>query len=323
MLDVVIVLIILFYAYEGYVFGFVRALVDLLSFIASFILALKFYTVVGSFLFSIFTIPIGFANAAGFFIVALVSEVALSLLFRRLVRYLPHPLPGSQNAKVMTTLNRYAGVIPGVLSAFIILSFIFSIILAFPSSPFLKNLITGSRAGAYLVKNTATFERAINSVFGDALHESLTFLTIKPESTETVDLRFTVTDGRVDAQAEQAMFRLVNQERAKAGVHPLIFDDKLRDVGRYYSEDMFKRGYFSHTDPEGRDPFDRMEEFGISFLNAGENLALAPSVELAMQGLMNSPGHRENILSEKFGKIGIGVIDGGIYGKMFTQQFTD
>jgi len=42
-----------------------------------------------------------------------------------------------------------------------------------------------------------------------------------------------------------------------------------------------------------------------------------------MQGLMNSPGHRANILNPNFHKIGIGVIDGGIYGKMYTQEFTN
>lgn len=55
----------------------------------------------------------------------------------------------------------------------------------------------------------------------------------------------------------------------------------------------------------------------------GENLALSPNVTLAMQGLMGSKGHRANILSTNFGKIGMGVIDGGIIGEVFCQEFTD
>ena len=66
-----------------------------------------------------------------------------------------------------------------------------------------------------------------------------------------------------------------------------------------------------------------MNKANIEFTYAGENLALAPSTPLAMQGLMNSPGHRANILNPNFKKIGIGVIDGGIYGKMYSQEFTD
>jgi uncharacterized protein YkwD len=98
---------------------------------------------------------------------------------------------------------------------------------------------------------------------------------------------------------------------------------KLRKLARDYAKDMLKKGYFSHYDIEGKSPFDRMDDYGIERRYAGENLAFAPSTELAMQGLMNSPGHRENILNPNFSKIGIGVMDGGVYGKMFTQEFTD
>ena len=86
---------------------------------------------------------------------------------------------------------------------------------------------------------------------------------------------------------------------------------------------MFARGYFSHYTPEGLTPFDRMAQGDAYFTYAGENLALAPNVTIAMQGLMQSLGHRANILSANFGKIGVGVIDGGIYGQMFCQEFTD
>ncbi|MBA3723897.1 MAG: hypothetical protein H0W89_03300 [Candidatus Levybacteria bacterium] len=119
------------------------------------------------------------------------------------------------------------------------------------------------------------------------------------------------------------MFRLVNTERAKAGLNLVSFDNSLRDVAREHSDDMFSRGYFSHQSLEGLSPFDRMEDAGIDFAYAGENLALAPSTPLAMQGLMNSRGHRDNILSPNFNKIGIGVIDGGIYGKMYSQEFSN
>ena len=155
------------------------------------------------------------------------------------------------------------------------------------------------------------------------LNETLNFLTVEPKSDETIQLHYKLTNGTVDAKAEQQMFQLVNQQRVSAGLDPLIFDDSLRDVARAHSNDMFKRGYFSHYTPEGLSPFDRMQKAGINYQYAGENLALAPSTALAMQGLMNSPGHRANILSPNFHKVGIGVIDGGIYGEMYTQDFTN
>ena len=86
---------------------------------------------------------------------------------------------------------------------------------------------------------------------------------------------------------------------------------------------MLQRGYFSHYNPENKSPFDRMESYGINYGFAGENLALAPSASLAHQGLMNSQGHRANILSPNYKKVGIGIVDGGVYGKMVAQEFSD
>jgi uncharacterized protein YkwD len=75
---------------------------------------------------------------------------------------------------------------------------------------------------------------------------------------------------------------------------------------------MFARGYFAHETPEGRSPFDRMSADGVKFMTAGENLALAPTLQVAHNGLMKSPGHRANILAKDFGRVGIGILDGGI-----------
>ena len=84
---------------------------------------------------------------------------------------------------------------------------------------------------------------------------------------------------------------------------------------------MFARVYFAQVTPKGGDLFDRMREASISFLTAGENLALAPTKQIAHTGLMRSPGHRANILQRDFGRVGIGIMDGGIHGLMVTQDF--
>jgi uncharacterized protein YkwD len=119
------------------------------------------------------------------------------------------------------------------------------------------------------------------------------------------------------------MLVLINQERAKAGLAALAWDEDLAKVARAHSTDMFARGYFAHKNPDGLSPFDRMANAGITFKAAGENLAYAATVELAHGGLMRSPGHRANILEKDFGRVGIGIIDAGPYGKMFTQSFRD
>jgi uncharacterized protein YkwD len=64
-----------------------------------------------------------------------------------------------------------------------------------------------------------------------------------------------------------------------------------------------------------------MRDADIHFLTAGENLALAKTLNIAHTGLMNSSGHRANILNKSFGRVGIGIIDGGLYGLMISQEF--
>jgi len=122
-------------------------------------------------------------------------------------------------------------------------------------------------------------------------------------------------------QDEQTMFNLVNQERAKAGVAPLKIDLQLVKLARMKSQDMVDKGYFSHTSPTYGSPFDMMKAYGVSYSYAGENIAGASSVQAAHTNLMNSPSHRENILNPHYTRIGIGIISGSPYGKIFTQMF--
>jgi uncharacterized protein YkwD len=84
---------------------------------------------------------------------------------------------------------------------------------------------------------------------------------------------------------------------------------------------MFKLKYFSHESPNAGSAFDRLKAAGIGYSRAGENLAYAQSVAVAHRALMDSPGHRENILHPEFTRIGIGVINAGAYGRMVTQLF--
>lgn len=322
-LDFIILTIIVFYAYEGYMVGFLHAFLDLSSFVLSFFIALTFYAGGGEFVMRQFGIPPGLSNALAFLVLALVSEIVMSILLRKVASFIPPFSEKNPLHRVTQRLNHPLGLLPGLASAVIILSFLLTVIIALPSSPLLKELVTGSRLGGTFVASTSLFEHRLNDIFGGAIQETLNVLTVKPESDATVDLRFTVANPGVDPEAEQLMLELLNLERRKAGLEPLVMDEGLRELARDYSRDMFQRGYFSHYNPEGQSPFDRMEMYGISYLYAGENLALAPSVELAHQGLMNSPGHRANILSPNFKKIGIGVMNGGIYGKMFSQEFTD
>ncbi len=321
-IDILILIILVFYAVEGYSLGFLLATIDFISFALSFILGITFYGRVASVLMSTVKMMQGFANAIGFFVAAAFFEIILNLVLKLLTAGIPFLAKGPQTAKMRRT-NQLLGIIPGILSGLVLTSFILSLIIALPFSVFLKHSVSNSKIGNVLVENTQVFSKNWNDIFGGAVNDTLSFFTIEPQSNQMVDLHFTVSDPSVDTQAEQEMLTMVNNERTSRGIDPLTPSSALTAVARAHCTDMFKRGYFSHYTPEGTSPFDRMLAAGISFNYAGENLALAPNVSLAMNGLMQSPGHRANILSTNFKKVGIGVLDGGVYGQMYCQEFTD
>ena len=118
---------------------------------------------------------------------------------------------------------------------------------------------------------------------------------------------------------EQEVIHLVNVERAKAGLKALTEDWELSRVARYKSQDMHDLRYFSHTSPTYGSPFDMMKAFGIRYRTAGENIAMGYRTPAAVvQGWMNSPGHRANILNASYTKIGVGYVASGNY---WTQHF--
>lgn len=115
---------------------------------------------------------------------------------------------------------------------------------------------------------------------------------------------------------------LVNAERAKAGLRPLVADFELTKVARLKCQDMRDQDYFDHISPTYGSPFDMMDQFGISYRLAGENIAAGQRTPAeTMDGWMNSPGHKANILKPEFTHIGVGYLTGGEYKTYWTQMF--
>ena len=122
---------------------------------------------------------------------------------------------------------------------------------------------------------------------------------------------------------ENKMLHLINQERKSQGLKPLDIDKKLTKIARLKAEDMKVNDYFEHYSPTYGSPFDMMQARNINYLLAGENIASAPTVEKGFQELMNSPDHKANILEARYDQVGIGIIEGGKYGLIMVQIFTD
>ncbi|MDT0482073.1 MULTISPECIES: CAP domain-containing protein [Streptomyces] len=115
---------------------------------------------------------------------------------------------------------------------------------------------------------------------------------------------------------------LTNRERARAGLPPLGVDPVLVRAAQAYSTDMAVRAFYSHTSPEGTQPWDRAAAAGSTRRSIGENIACGQrSAAEVVEGWMNSPGHRANILKPGFTHIGIGFAGGGPAGTYWTQLF--
>lgn len=122
-------------------------------------------------------------------------------------------------------------------------------------------------------------------------------------------------------QAE-AVLKLVNQERKKAGLQPLTLTQKLTDIANTKAKDMADKRYFSHESPTYGSPFDMLKQFGVSFSYAGENIAAGQkTAEEVMNSWMNSSGHKANILNKNYTQIGVGFYHGGQYGTEWVQLF--
>ncbi|MFJ3234395.1 CAP domain-containing protein [Streptomyces sp. NPDC086787] len=116
--------------------------------------------------------------------------------------------------------------------------------------------------------------------------------------------------------------RLTNAERRAAGLPPLAADPLLAAAAQGHSADMAARDFYSHTSPEGSEPWDRAAAAGAARRSIGENIACGQrSAAEVVDGWMNSPGHRANILKPSFTHIGVGFAGGGRAGTYWTQLF--
>jgi uncharacterized protein YkwD len=314
-IDVVLAIVFALSLLNGYRRGFVHGVLDLAGWIVSLLAGLRFYSPVARWLGPRFDLwPEVWDQPIAFILVALFASVLVHAIGYWLLRKLPEDIHKRQ-------ANQVFGVIPGFINGLIIVSILSALLLAIPLN---EGLSERTRESA-LVNRFAVYaeqlEARLRPIFGEAIARSLNLLTVQPDSNERVTLPFKVPTTRPRPDLEKQMLDLVNQERVAAGLNPLAPDPELTEVARRHSADMFARGYFAHDTPEGITPFDRMRTADVRFLTAGENLALAPTIPVAHTGLMNSPGHRANILRREFGRLGIGVMDGGMRGLMVSQEF--
>lgn len=314
--DSALLLIIILAAWGGYYRGFVSGVLDLINWIGSLIAGFMFYPYTAIFLQSTFGDLGLWKLPAAFIFTVLVARVIIGLLTRIISSAIS---PGGHQNEV----NKFLGIAPGFVNGIIFAAVLSALLLSMPLADGINSETRQSRLANTLAAKLDVVNEKLSPIFDKAVSRTMVDMIIHPKSNETVTLPFKVNNPKVRGDLEAEMISLVNHERTSRGLAPLDRDTALRSVARVHSKDMFARGYFSHITPGGKNPFNRMNDAHIRYLAAGENLALAQSLTIAHNGLMNSPGHRANILNGNFGRIGIGILDGGVYGLMVSQEFRD
>lgn len=318
--DWAILLLLVLTVLAGLRRGFVLGALDLLGVAVGLGVAILAYRQAAALLLDLVQLPAAIASLGAF----LALFVAAQIVYSTVVSILFHVTrPLWLLLGPLAIMDRLLGVLPGAIKGLVIATVMLLPFAMLPLSTQVAAAIERSSLGSRLVAAAVTAAPEVETLLGRDLTDGLAFLT-PPQTDEGMRINFgPLGELQPDPAAEQRMLELVNQERAAAGLGPLEFDDQLRDVARAHSREMFELGYFAHQSPQTGSPFDRLRRAGIAFLVAGENLAYAPNVRVAHEGLMQSPGHRANILRPAFGRVGIGVIRSQFRGSMYTQKFTN
>ncbi len=306
--DIFLVLLILLATFIGYRSGALRFILELFKWSAAVIAGILLYTntmeeVVRELpALTDWYLPLSLIT--GFIVV----YVILSVLQRILMN-------ATDTENKIHLLDRMSGIIPGLVLG-IVLSAVTARLLSFSVIDSISAEAEKSEVAAMLSPYSTIAEKQITPLLEKTFDVAHSNGKPEPEvyATDYYSIR---------PDLEQQMLQLVNAERKKKGLKSLVADEQLKKVARAHSSDMLKRGYFSHITPEGKDPFYRMKNAGINYKKAGENLAYASTLAKAHRGLMNSPSHRAAILNKSFGRVGIGIVDGGKSGLMISQEFRD
>lgn len=318
--DWLVVLVLFLYMLAGIRRGFVMGSLDLVGMLVSLGAAVLTYRQLAGLAVQVIHVPRAIAVLGSFLLVVLVVQGVFSAVVN-LLFHLSRPLFVLFGP--LSVLDRSLGPVPGLIKGAVFATLLLLPFALYPLMPRVSAAVERSALASRLVVVAVDAAPSLEALMGRDLNEGLSFLT-PPQTEEGMKLNFGPL-GKLtpDIEAEQRMLQLVNQERAKAGLRQLQFDEQLREVARAHSLEMFQQGYFAHNSPTTGTPFDRLREAGVRFAVAGENLAYAPNVQIAHEGLMNSPGHRANILRPEFGRVGIGAIKSEFRGTMFSQEFAN
>lgn len=301
--DAIIIAFVGFFAFRGWRRGLLNALTGFCGFIAATIAAVMGFGLLAAPLRS-FLSP-GVANIAAAIVIFVAVSVGFGFVGRMLTKVVR-----------ITKWGRLNDAGGAALSGVWALSWVTVVLLAIsviPAPSALADRIEKSSIASGIVREAPSF--TLNLARTD-MRDMLAFFA---RTDRGVQIHAT-TDFRAEPQEEQLLLYLLNQERRSRRLPPLRYDAGLARAARAHASDMYRRGYFGHDTPDGLSPGARLRRARIRFSLTGENIALAPTLRVGHRELMASKRHRDHILSERFTRVGVGVVYGP-QGLLIAQEF--
>ncbi|HVX29534.1 MAG TPA: CvpA family protein [Nitrolancea sp.] len=315
--DIVLVLVIVASALAGLQRGLIRGALDLAAVIVSVLVAAYAYHRVADLITARISMSEVVANIIAFALLLAVVQFAFSIL---VLGPLTPLIWGLRRIPLSKEIDGVLGVIPGAIKGVVLAAAIAMVLVLTPLGSSFDQPIGQSRVAAHLLSGA---NQAIAKSDGHAgINLADIMLVSEPDPETGASLPFRESSGYHESEAdEQSMLAQLNQSRLEHGLAPLRDDPELRQLATAHSEEMLNLGYFSHISPVSGSPADRVKAAGITFTTFGENIAYAPTIDVAQRGLMRSESHRANILSPDFTRVGIGVIVTSFGTRVVTQEF--
>lgn len=306
---------------RGWLRGFVKESMDLIGLVLGIVAAFRLSPEMGEFLSGWTGLDDSPARLIGGIVVFLLVGIGASVG--------AHYLGRAMNRPGLRASNRALGAGLALGWGWFLATLILSVLLVLPLPDRYVVAMENSVLTDTLTNPELSTQRTFHAIAGDSVLESLLSLQrivgskqVIIEDDETLELR-AIERSELAASPDVAaeIFELLNRARIDEGLDPLAWSDGLTPVGEAHAFEMYTQGYFSHVSPITGSVGDRATQAGLTYRLVGENLALAASPHMVHDGLMNSPGHRENILRTEFRRVGIGVVDGPL-GLMVVQVFS-
>jgi uncharacterized membrane protein required for colicin V production len=321
LIDFVALVLLGYLLVRGWTRGFVREAFDLIGLVIGVILAFRLAPLLGALLTAVFGFSEPVARLAGgtivFLGVGIGAAVATKLIEGRF------QMPG------LNGVNRAGGASLAAAWGVFVATLVMTVGVILPMPPTVAGYFDESVVARTLTDPDGLPQGVFTDVAGDRMVEALLNLRELVGDSKVVigpgdSLEIPPADpGELerDGEAAEEIFAKVNAARVEAGFEPLRWGGDLADVAARHAREMYVQGYFAHESPRTGNVGDRLRDAAISYRVAGENLALAATPDEVHDGLMESPGHRANILGSDFQTVGIAVIRGPL-GLMTVQVFT-